>query len=76
MLEMSDLPFETRDLAIDPLFIQESQKYGGPSALPLIIINGLNIGGLEDLTDIVDRKVKLHLQDNIDFESNCLERVY
>lgn len=63
ILEGTGLTLEIRDLGLYPGYIKETQKYGGPEVLPLIIINGLNIGGIDELIHIVDLKVRMNGHD-------------
>ncbi|CAI2371314.1 unnamed protein product [Moneuplotes crassus] len=57
MLEHSDLPLEVKDLGIDSSLQKEALQYGRLEDLPFVVINGINIGGVDDLINIVDLKI-------------------
>ena len=54
LLEIADIKYEDKDLFQTPSYIKETDQYGGPNSLPIVIINDMNIGGLSNLSDLVD----------------------
>lgn len=57
MLELIDLEFEVRDLYLNPAFIRETDKYGGPNNLPFVIVNDINIGGKSQVSELIDLRI-------------------
>ncbi|CAI2370702.1 unnamed protein product [Moneuplotes crassus] len=71
MLELSDLPLEIKDLGINSGYLHEAEQYGRSQDLPFVIINGINIGGLHELINIVDLKI-LRAIFNKEYINRCL----
>ena len=56
LLNSVGIQFENRDLHYEKLYVVETYPYGGPNKLPIIVVNDIYIGGLEELSDLIDQK--------------------
>ena len=62
-LDLIDLKYKNCDVWNNPVYIAQTEQYGGVTVLPIVVYNGINLGGLDNINDLIDMRILHDLSD-------------